>query len=95
VFFMKVDDVFAIKRRGVVATGRIARGTLRAGDVVYVDGGHTAEVVGIEMFRKKVDEASAGETVGVLFGDIDRSALSRGSVLSSDPHAPESATFTL
>lgn len=60
-FRMTVEDVFAIRNRGVVATGRIEAGTLRVGDTVHVNGGPGLTVDAIEQFRKTRDEATAGE----------------------------------
>jgi translation elongation factor EF-Tu-like GTPase len=82
-FRMTVDDVFVIKNRGVVATGRVDSGVLRVGDTVTINGGQGVEVDAIEKFRKKLDEATAGETIGVLFKGLDKSQIDRGAVLTS------------
>ncbi|BBZ20262.1 MULTISPECIES: EF-Tu/IF-2/RF-3 family GTPase [Mycolicibacterium] len=82
-FKMTVEEVFAIKNRGVVATGRVESGTLRVGDTVQINGGPGVEVTAIEKFRKQLDEASAGENVGVLMKGIERNELDRGDVLTS------------
>ncbi|MBY0286489.1 MAG: elongation factor Tu [Mycobacteriaceae bacterium] len=84
---MTVEDVFAIKNRGVVATGRVESGTLRVGDTVQINGGPGVEVTAIEKFRKQLDEASAGENVGVLMKGIERNQLDRGDVLTSSAAA--------
>lgn len=82
-FRLTVEDVFVIRDRGLVATGRVESGALRVGDEVQIDGGPVAAVVGIEMFRKKVDQATAGDNVGLLFGSLDRSKVERGAVLTA------------
>lgn len=82
-FRMTVDDVFVIKNRGLVATGRVQSGVLRVGDTVSINGAAQATVDAIEKFRKNLDEATAGETIGVLFKKVDKSQLDRGAVLTS------------
>jgi translation elongation factor EF-Tu-like GTPase len=82
-FRMTVEDVFAIRNRGVVATGRVESGTLRVGDTVQIDGSLSAQVDAIEVFRKSIDEAQAGENIGVLFKTLEKSQLNRGSVLTA------------
>jgi len=82
-FKMTVEDVFAIRNRGVVATGRVESGTLRVGDTVQINGGTEVEVTAIEKFRKQLDEATAGENVGLLMKGIERKDLDRGDVLTS------------
>ena len=82
-FRMTVEDVFVIKNRGLVATGRVESGTLRVGDTVTIDGGQGVAVDAIEKFRKKLDEATVGENVGVLFKGVDKSQIGRGTVLTS------------
>ena len=82
-FKMTIEDVFVIKRRGVVATGIVESGTLRVGDTVHVNGGPAVTVDAIEKFRKPLDEASTGENVGVLIKDIKMEQLKRGDVLTS------------
>jgi len=79
-FRMTVEDVFLIRNRGVVATGRVESGTLRVGDTVQIDGTLEARVDGIEVFRKSIDGAKAGDNIGVLFKGIEKSQLDRGSV---------------
>jgi elongation factor Tu len=80
---MTVEDVFVIRNRGVVATGRVESGTLRVGDDVSINGGPAVRVDAIEQFRKQRDEVSAGENVGVLMKGIDKGQLDRGDVLTS------------
>ena len=82
-FRMTVADVFAIRNRGTVATGRVESGTLRVGDTVQIDGTLDARVDAIEVFRKSIDEANVGENIGVLFKGVEKSQLNRGSVLTS------------
>ena len=85
---MPVEDVFTIRNRGVVATGRIESGTLRVGDHVHINGGPGVPVDAIERFRKSLDEASAGDTVGVLMKGIEKSQLNRGDILTWAGEAP-------
>ena len=82
-FSMTVEDVFVISGRGLVATGRVESGTLRVGEEVLLDGGVSARVHAIEKFRKKLDEAVAGENVGLLFSSLDKGQIGRGTVLTS------------
>jgi translation elongation factor EF-Tu-like GTPase len=81
-FRMTVADVFAIRNRGTVATGRVDSGTLRVGDTVQIDGTLEARVDAIEVFRKSVEDANVGENIGVLFKGVEKSQLNRGSVLT-------------
>ena len=85
---MTVEDVFAIRNRGIVATGRVESGTLRVGDTVQIDGTLEARVEGIEVFRKSIDEAKAGDNIGVLFKDVEKRQLNRGSVLTAAGEFP-------
>jgi elongation factor Tu len=94
-FSLTVEDVFVIRGRGVVATGRIEAGTLRMGDEVRINGGLIAQVDGIEIFRKKVDEATAGATVGIVFKSLEKSQLTRGAVLTSAGSGPPSTGVTV
>jgi translation elongation factor EF-Tu-like GTPase len=87
-FKMTVEDVFLIRNRGVVVTGRVESGTLRVGDTVHINGGPSVRVDAIEKFRKQLDEATTGENVGVLIKDIDKDQLNRGDVLTSSGEAP-------
>lgn len=85
-FEMTVEDVFAITGRGTVVTGRVTAGTVAVGDQVLISRAGTpllqTEVTGIEMFRKTVDVANAGENVGLLLRDVRRDQVVRGDVLS-------------
>ena len=88
-FRMTVEDVFSIKGRGTVATGKIESGTLRVGDTVRITQqngaiGKTAVVSGLEMFRKTTREAATGDNVGVLLKDVARSDLQRGDILEAE-----------
>jgi len=84
VFKLTVEDVFVIKNRGIVATGRVESGTLKVGDLVSINGGPEVEVAAIEQFRKQRDEVSTGENVGVLFKKLDKGQLNRGDVLTNN-----------
>ena len=85
-FLMPVEDVFSIKGRGTVGTGRVERGIVRTGDALEIVGmqeeiGNTV-CTGVEMFQKTLDEGRAGENVGVLLRGVDKDSLKRGQVLS-------------
>ncbi|GBD15075.1 Elongation factor Tu-A [bacterium HR25] len=85
-FLMPIEDVFGIKGRGTVVTGRVERGVLRPGEEVEIVGfGETRRTVAtsIEMFRKILDEAVPGDNVGVLLRGIDREEVERGMVLAA------------
>jgi elongation factor Tu len=85
-FLMSVEDVFSIKGRGTVATGRVERGTAKVGDEVEIIGlrkENTKTVItGIEMFNKTLDKAIAGDNVGALLRGIEREGVERGQVLA-------------
>lgn len=93
-FLMPVEDVFTITGRGTVATGRVERGVLHVGDEVEIVGlseeSRKVVVTGIEMFRKLLDEAQAGDNVGALLRGVQRTDIERGQVLakvgSINPH---------
>ena len=92
-FLMPVEDVFTITGRGTVATGRVERGQVRVGDSVEIVGINdtlTSVVTGVEMFRKLLDYAEAGDNIGVLLRGITRDQVERGQVLSKpksvNPH---------
>jgi elongation factor Tu len=88
---MPVEDVFSITGRGTVGTGRVERGKVKVGDKVEVVGiKDTVETVvtGVEMFRKILDDAQAGDNVGLLLRGVDKDRLERGMVLA----APKSIT---
>jgi len=83
---MPVEDVFSITGRGTVATGRVERGVVKMGDQVEIVGlteeKRTTVVTGVEMFRKLLDYAEAGDNIGVLLRGVQRSEIERGQVLS-------------
>ena len=84
-FLMSIEDVFTITGRGTVVTGRVERGRLNLNDEVEIVGLHDTKktvVTGIEMFRKQLDYAEAGDNAGVLLRGIDRSEVERGQVLA-------------
>ena len=85
-FLMPVEDVFTITGRGTVATGRVERGTLHLNDNLEIlgvrDDVQTTVVTGIEMFRKQLDEAQAGDNIGALLRGINRDQIVRGQVLA-------------
>ncbi|MEN9405838.1 MAG: elongation factor Tu [Bacillota bacterium] len=83
-FLMPVEDVFTITGRGTVATGRVERGTIKVGDEVEIIGlgeNQTTTCTGVEMFRKLLDSAEAGDNVGILLRGIERKDIQRGQVL--------------
>ena len=93
-FLMPVEDVFSISGRGTVATGRVERGTVKVGDQVEIVGikpTQTTVVTGVEMFRKLLDQAEAGDNIGTLLRGIARTDVERGQVLckpkSVNPHS--------
>ncbi len=84
-FLMPIEDVFGIKGRGTVVTGRVERGVVKAGEEVEIVGfGETRKTVctGVEMFRKTLDEGEAGDNVGCLLRGIEREDVERGQVLA-------------
>lgn len=84
-FLMPVEDVFTITGRGTVATGRVERGTLRINDELEIVGGRDENrkttATGIEMFRKLLDSAEAGDNIGALLRGVNRDEIERGQVL--------------
>ena len=84
-FLMAVEDVFSIKGRGTVATGKIERGTVNTGDEVEIIGfkdNRKTTVTGVEMFRKILDRGEAGDNVGCLLRGVDKADIERGQVLA-------------
>ena len=85
-FLMPVEDVFTITGRGTVATGRVERGTLHLNEEVEIVGikeeTKKTVVTGIEMFRKMLDEAQAGDNIGALLRGVQRTEIERGQVLA-------------
>jgi elongation factor Tu len=102
-FLMPVEDVFGIKGRGTVVTGRIERGIVKIGDEVEIVGlGETRKTVvtGVEMFKKTLDQGEAGDNVGCLLRGIEREDIERGQVLAKPgairPHTKfESEVYVL
>ncbi|WP_099950268.1 elongation factor Tu [Ezakiella peruensis] len=86
-FLMPVEDVFTITGRGTVATGRVERGTVKVGDTVELvgltDQPRDVVVTGVEMFRKLLDQAEAGDNIGVLLRGVQRNEIERGQVLAA------------
>ncbi|MCP1102040.1 elongation factor Tu [Aequitasia blattaphilus] len=84
-FLMPVEDVFSITGRGTVATGRVERGTLHVNDEIEIAGikpeSRKSVVTGVEMFRKLLDEAQAGDNIGALLRGVNRDDIERGQVL--------------
>jgi elongation factor Tu len=94
-FLMSVEDVFSIKGRGTVATGRIERGIVKVGDACEIVGlvkdNKTSTITGVEMFQKTLDQGQAGDNVGVLLRGIEKNDIERGQVIckpgSIKPHS--------
>ncbi|MEI7027612.1 elongation factor Tu [Paenibacillus sp. y28] len=97
-FLMPVEDVFTITGRGTVATGRVERGLVKVGDEVEIVG--LAEetkkcvVTGVEMFRKLLDQAQAGDNIGALLRGVDRKEIERGQVLAKVNSVKPHTNFT-
>jgi elongation factor Tu len=92
-FLMAIEDVFSIKGRGTVATGRIEQGIVKVNDEVEIVGVRDTQksvVTGIEMFKKSLDQGQAGDNAGILLRGIEREQIERGQVLckpgSITPH---------
>ena len=93
-FLMPVEDVFSITGRGTVATGRVERGVAHVGDEVEIvgltDESRKVVITGLEMFRKQLDDAQAGDNVGALLRGVQRNEIERGQVLAKpgtiNPH---------
>ncbi|MBQ7275412.1 MAG: elongation factor Tu [Clostridiales bacterium] len=85
-FLMPVEDVFTITGRGTVATGRLERGVVKVGDAAEIVGleeePKSTTITGVEMFRKMMDQAEAGDNIGCLLRGIDRKEVERGQVIS-------------
>jgi len=96
-FMMPVEDVFTITGRGTVATGRVDRGTIKVGDNVEIVGIKdtlNSVVTGVEMFRKLLDYAQAGDNVGLLLRGINRDQVQRGQVIAKPKSVTPHTTFT-
>jgi elongation factor Tu len=84
-FLMPVEDVFSIKGRGTVVTGRVERGIVKVGDEIAIIGfgaDKKSTVTGVEMFRKELDEGQAGDNVGILLRGVEKDDVERGMVLA-------------
>ncbi|MDE3112214.1 MAG: elongation factor Tu [Chloroflexota bacterium] len=84
-FLMPIEDVFAIKGRGTVVTGRVERGTVKVGEEIEIVGIREARktvVTGVEMFRKLLDQGEAGDNIGLLLRGLERTDVERGQVVS-------------
>jgi elongation factor Tu len=85
-FIMPIEDVFSITGRGTVATGRVERGTVKVGEEVEIVGlaeaSRKTTVTGVEMFRKLLDQAQAGDNIGALLRGVQRTDIERGQVLA-------------
>ncbi|MGF9966543.1 elongation factor Tu [Bacillus rhizoplanae] len=96
-FLMPVEDVFSITGRGTVATGRVERGVVKVGDVVEIIGfaeeNKSTTVTGVEMFRKLLDQAQAGDNIGALLRGVAREDIQRGQVLAKTGSVKAHAKF--
>jgi len=93
-FLMPIEDVFSIKGRGTVATGKIEKGVVKVGEEIEIVGINDTQksvVTGVEMFKKQMQEGQAGDNVGILLRGIEREQIERGQVLAkpgtSKPHS--------
>ena len=97
-FLMPVEDVFTITGRGTVATGRLERGIIKVGDpaeiVGLMDEPRATVVTGVEMFKKLLDQAEAGDNIGALLRGVDRNQVERGQVLSKPGSITPHTKFT-
>jgi elongation factor Tu len=96
-FLMAVEDVFSIKGRGTVATGRIERGIVKVNDEIEIIGFDKltkSTVTGVEMFRKQMDEGQAGDNVGCLLRGIEKEGIERGQVLAKPGSIKPHKKFT-
>jgi elongation factor Tu len=97
-FLMSIEDVFSIKGRGTVGTGRIERGVVKVGDEVEIVGlmkeTRKTTVTGVEMFQKTLDRGIAGDNVGVLLRGLERTDLERGQVLAKPGSITPHTKFT-
>ena len=96
-FLMPIEDVFTITGRGTVVTGRVERGSVKVGDTVEIVGikdTQTSVVTGVEMFRKLLDYAEAGDNIGVLLRGINRDQVQRGQVLAKPKSVTPHSKFT-
>jgi elongation factor Tu len=95
---MSVEDVFSIKGRGTVVTGRIERGVVKTGDSIEIvgktDAARTVVVTGVEMFQKTLDQGEAGDNVGCLLRGVERNEVERGQVLAKPNSIKPHTTFS-
>jgi len=95
-FLMPVEDVFGIKGRGTVVTGRIERGLVKIGETIEIVGIHPTRAVvvtGVEMFQKTLDQGEAGDNVGCLLRGVERADIERGQVLAKPGSIKPHTTF--
>src|SRR3954469_17498903 len=96
-FSMQVEDVFSIRGRGTVVTGRVDTGVVRVGDPLSIEGNDHPPVAtkcaGVEMFRKTLDHASKGDNVGLLLDGVDKQHVRRGDWLRARSFWPRPTTF--
>lgn len=96
-FLMPVEDVFSITGRGTVATGRVERGIVKVGDVIEIVGlveePKSTTVTGVEMFRKLLDQAEAGDNIGALLRGVARDDIQRGQVLAKPGSVKQHTKF--
>jgi len=96
-FLMPVEDVFTITGRGTVATGRVERGVVKVSDTIEIVGmaaTRTTVVTGVEMFKKLLDQAQAGDNIGVLLRGVERKDIQRGQVLAAPKSITPHTNFT-
>jgi elongation factor Tu len=97
-FLMPVEDVFSIKGRGTVVTGRIERGVVKVGDSIeivgFTEAPRTVVVTGVEMFQKTLDQGEAGDNVGCLLRGVERNEVERGQVLAKPNSIKPHTTFS-
>lgn len=96
-FIMPVEDVFSIKGRGTVVTGKIEQGIIKIGDTIEIVGIHdtkTTTVTGVEMFHKQLDQGQAGDNAGLLLRGIEREQIERGQVLAKPGSIKPHTKFT-
>jgi elongation factor Tu len=95
-FLMPIEDVFGIKGRGTVVTGRIERGKVKQGDTIEIVGikaTHATVVTGVEMFQKTLDAGEAGDNIGALLRGVEREDIERGQVLAAPGSITPHTTF--
>ena len=96
-FLMPIEDVFSIKGRGTVATGRVEQGVVKVGEEIEIVGLHDTKkttVTGVEMFNKSLDQGQAGDNVGVLLRGVEREDIERGQVLAKPGSITPHTEFT-